>query len=66
MDDKAWSTSEVREWSDVRVEAYKLAKKVDIASVFGICVEKNAKLSDTNQRKCKGGFVLGGSFVKDE
>ena len=40
FDNKAWSTSKVREWGDVRAEAYKLAKKVHITRVFGICVEK--------------------------
>ena len=66
LDGKAWSTSKVREWSDVRAEAYKLGKKVHIVRVFGICVEKNAELSDPKQRKFKGRCVLEGSSVKDE
>ena len=66
LDDNAWSTSKVLVWSDVRAEAYRLGKKVHIAGVFGICVEKNAELFDRNRRKFKGRFVLECSLVNDE
>ena len=62
---KCWNHSTVREWSAVSAEARHKDAKVHIASVFGVCVEKNSELEPAH-RKFKGRYVLQGNFVTDE
>ena len=41
---KVWDESWIREWNDVAREASQKGKEVNLAYLFGICVEKGASL----------------------
>jgi hypothetical protein len=62
-----WDESLVREWRHVRREAQGRDEKANVGLVFGIVVEKNHELPESDPaRKYKGRAVLQGNNVRDE
>ena len=62
-----WEESVVRPWKEVRAEAKRQNRSVNVGLVFGIVVEKNYELPDTDpRRKFKGRAVFQGNNVKDQ
>ena len=62
-----WDEEAVRPWAEVRKEARKAGRKVNVGLVFGIVVEKNHELKpDDKRRKYKGRAVFQGNNVRDE
>ena len=54
-----WDESSVMEWSAVRRKAKREGRKVNVGLVFGIVVEKNHELSESDpRRKYKGRAVF--------
>ena len=67
MNKGTWDLRTVREWKDVAREARHSGKKIHLARLFGICVEKNAEFPPTDsRRKFKYRVVLGGNNVVDQ
>jgi hypothetical protein len=67
--DKAgvWDEGLVREWRHVRREAQGRNEKANVGLVFGIVVEKNHELPESDPaRKYKGRAVFQGNNVRDE
>ena len=60
-----WDLTNVRNKSEVIVEARTKGAKVHFASLMGICHLKNAELEAKHQ-KYKGRVVLRGDIVKDD
>jgi hypothetical protein len=62
-----WDEHYVREWRDVRAEARRKGEKANVGLVYGIVVEKNAELDESDpRRKMKGRAVFQGNAVRDE
>ena len=62
-----WDEGRVMEWRDVRRNARKQGKTVNVGLVFGIVVEKNFELDAGDpRRKYKGRAVFQGSNVRDQ
>ena len=63
----AWHEKAVQEWSTVRDAAKKAGKRINVGTVFGICVEQGSELPEGNPgRKYKGRVVFRGNGVRDE
>ena len=61
-----WNVGHVRPWHEVATEAARQQKRGDkgahVGSVFGVCVEKNAELKETGERRMyKGRYVFQGN-----
>ena len=64
---KVWDESWIREWNDVAREASQKGKEVNLAYLFGICVEKGSELDKSNPgRKYKCRVVFQGNRVSDQ
>ena len=62
-----WNEDGVREWNEVAEEARQANKKIHVADIFEICVQKNAELPDDDPRKkFKGRSVYRGNEGRDE
>ena len=62
-----WDEGLVREWDHVSQEAQDRDEKANVGLIFGIVVEKNHELPETDPaRKYKGRAVFQGNNVRDE
>ena len=59
-----WDEAQVANWADVRRQARKEGRNVNVGLVFGIVVEKNHELNPSDKRrKYKGRTVFQGNHV---